>query len=428
MTDKLVEILKSSGVHAWEVTDVCTRGWEFYYIRRALDQHRAKDVEHISVKVFQLTGEGTMGSAAAELHPTASVGEARELVRQLAYRATLAPDPAYDLVSPGPQHLAAHRGAIPDLAGVARDFMDALASVEETPGEDINSSEIFVSAVTRRFINSMGVDVTETYPTSMLETVINARNDKTEIELYRMLRCGTCDASSVRDTVQKAMRFGRDRLLAVPTPELGSADVLFTGEDSKEIYAFFCDRLDAGMAVRQMTDWKPGVPIAGDIKGDRVTLKAVRSLENSPSNRAFDSEGSPIKDVVMMENGVPQRYLGGRMFSHILGLEESFIPTNYVVEGGTAAMSDIRRGRYLEVVEFSDFQVDEITGDMFGEIRLAYLCDGDTVTPVTGGSVSGSMPELLKDMRMTRESELYGSMSVPAATLLKGVTVTGVRG
>ena len=44
MLETIIELLKQSGVHAWELNDVQTRGWEFYFIRHALDQHRAKKI------------------------------------------------------------------------------------------------------------------------------------------------------------------------------------------------------------------------------------------------------------------------------------------------------------------------------------------------------------------------------------------------
>ena len=298
MVDRLVAILKNAGVHAWEVTDVKTEGWEFYFIRRRLDQNRAKAVEHITVKVFQMIDETHMGFAAAELPPTASDGEARALVEDLAYRATLAPNPAYVLNAPTAEHAAHTDGGRPDIRAISADMIRALASVEETPAEDINSCEIFVSAVTVRFVNSMGIDVTETFPSGMTEAVINARRDGHEIELYRMYRYGSCDPAAVTDDIARTMRFGKDRLLAVPTPELEKADVLFTGRDAAEIYCYFTERLDAGMVVRQMSDWKPGEPIDPELRGDRVTVTAVKHLENSSSNRAFDAEGAPIYQIM----------------------------------------------------------------------------------------------------------------------------------
>jgi len=45
---------------------------------------------------------------------------------------------------------------------------------------------------------------------------------------------------------------------------------------------------------------------------------------------------------------------------------------------------------YIEPVMFSDFRLDSMTGDFGAEVRLAYYFDGKNVTPVTGGSISGS--------------------------------------
>ena len=71
MMDKYIEILKSCGADAWEITDTKTRGWEFYFIGRRLDQNRAKNVEHINLKVYKLSEDGkSLGIASAEVSPT----------------------------------------------------------------------------------------------------------------------------------------------------------------------------------------------------------------------------------------------------------------------------------------------------------------------------------------------------------------------
>ena len=85
-----------------------THGWEFYFIRHALDQNRAKDVEHIVLKVYQKDDEG-MGSASAELAPTATEAEAKALIEQLAYRATLVHNKPYELNPPRPAADAGRR-------------------------------------------------------------------------------------------------------------------------------------------------------------------------------------------------------------------------------------------------------------------------------------------------------------------------------
>ena len=204
--------------------------------------------------------------------------------------------------------------------------------------------------------------------------------------------------------------------------------MLFSGADACSIYEFFSDRCDPAMIFRRMSDWEPGKPVAQELLGDKLSVFARRELPNSSKNRGFDGEGAPIRDVSIIQDGVVRELLGGRMFSSYMGLENSFDPTNIEVTGGTASEEELRKGPYLEAVEFSDFQVDTLTGDIFGEIRLAYWHDGETVTPVSGGSVSGSMFDFVKTMRMSREQTQYDNMRIPALTLLKNVTVTGAEG
>ena len=426
MLETIIELLKQSGVHAWELNDVQTRGWEFYFIRHALDQHRAKNVEHIQIKVFQLVDEGKfMGSASAELPPTATEAEAKKLIQDLAYRATLVKNRPYPL---NPPRAGQPMAEAVDPAAIAGDFIRAMHSLPETEGEDVNSYEIFVSDKVRRFLNSEGVDVTERYPDSMIEVVVNARRDGHEIELYRNFTSGSCDSEALTRDLGKAMAYGRDRLRTKPTPNLGTADVLFSGADACSIYEFFVQRCNAAMVVRGLSDWTVGQPIAEDIRGDRVNVYTRRTLPNSSRNRGFDAEGAPIRDTALLEESVPKEILGGRMFASYMGLENSFNPTNIEVSGGTRTEEELRRGPYLEAVEFSDFQVDAMTGDIFGEIRLGYWHDGETVTPVSGGSVSGSMLNFLKELAMSVQQAQYDNMRIPALTRLKNVTVTGAEG
>ena len=101
MIDRIVSLLNASGVTAWELSDVLTHGWEFYFIRQSLDQNRVRDVEQITLKVYQSIENGAyLGSAEAEIAPTASEKEIRELIDSLAYRATLVRNKPYTLAGP----------------------------------------------------------------------------------------------------------------------------------------------------------------------------------------------------------------------------------------------------------------------------------------------------------------------------------------
>ena len=418
--EQLLGILRTSGADAWEVADINEWGWEFYFIRHRLDQHRTKAVDTFSVKVYKKLEDGQfLGSASAQIAPDASEDEMRRTVEGLCRDASYVRNPFYTLNKPAEAQTS--QTAPLDMKAVCGDFLRTMRSLPETETEDLNSYEIFVSEIRRRFLNSEGIDVTSVYPSSMVEAVVNARKDGHEIELYRLLKSGTCDREQLTKELTEALAYGRDRLLTKPTPGMGKADVVFSTDPARELYSWFVSRLNTAMVYRGMSDWK-----IGDAVGpENLTIRAVRTLPNSSWNTPYDEEGAPIRDLTLIDGGKAAAYWGRRQFSQYMKLDSSFDVHNFAVTGGTESEEELRTGDYLEVVEFSDFQVDGITGDIAGEIRLAYLHQGGKVTPVSGGSVSGSMPELVKTMRFSKESRQYNCHLIPSVTRLQGVTITG---
>ena len=257
----------------------------------------------------------------------------------------------------------------------------------------------------------------------MLEAVSNARREGHEIELYRLFESGTCDREQLTKDLTEALNYGRDRLVTSPTPALGKADVVFSTDPAKELYWYFIDRLNTSTVYRGISDWKPGDTVAPA----SLTLQAVKNLPNSSMNAAYDPEGAPIRDLTLIDHGKAVSYWGSRQFSQYLHVEDSFRASNFAVSGGTESEAELRTGDYLEVVEFSDFQCDYFTGDIAGEIRLAYLHQDGKVTPVSGGSVSGSMAEMISTFRFSKELRQYDCLLIPSVTRLKDVTVTGAE-
>lgn len=429
--EELVTVLNESGADNWIITETTRHGWEFYYIRHELDQNRATDVKNIEITVYKnYDNNEYTGLAAATISPSETDEYIKKMVSDLVEQSGYVKDKYFDLKDPSDADESKENQLQP-LADISKEFIRTMEQINETETEDINSYEIFASHITKRIITSKGIDVTCTYPSSMLEAVVNARTKEKdhEIELYRSFYCGTCDEKNIKDTLDKAMKYGKDRLITAKTPNLGQIPCLFTTSDSKQIYTYFLSNLNTANIYRKTSRWKKETPIAGDIKGDKVTIKAVKYLENSSNNIEYDAEGTPVKDMVLMEKDVPVAFWGSTKFGYYLNENDTFIVSNSEVSGGTKTEEELRNGKYLEVVEFSDFQVDPMTGDIFGEIRLAYLHESkdgkDTVTAVSGGSVSGSMNDFIKNMSMSKDLIQYNNMKVPRITRLENVTVTG---
>ena len=426
MLYQIIDLLKASRADAWEITETVQDRWEFYLIRGALDQNRTVHVERFQVRVFRRSEDGRfLGSAAGEIPPTAGPEEIRRQLDHLLLAAELVRNPAYTLVQPAgcPEKQTSSEPVHP--GEISASFFSALQQVPETETEDLNSVELFVSAVQKHFLNSEGVDVLTKYPSSMVEAVVNARREGREIELYRMYTSGTCDTDQLRRDLTGVLSFGQARLQAVPTPALGKADILFSTDAAREIYFWYADRMNAAYKYMKYSDWEVGRPVAACEGSDLLTLTAVPFLPNSSRNFAFDAEGAPIRETVQIRDNIAQAFLGSRQYSQYLGLDRSFQPGNLKVSGGREGAEALRFGNYLEPVEFSDFQVNPLTGDIAGEIRLAFWHHDGQVTPVSGGSISGSMNRFARSIRFSRETRQYDWLEIPAVTRLKDVAVTG---
>ena len=406
----------------WELTENARRGWEFYFIRRTLDQNRAVETRDYEARVYVAGGNGGLGSAAAAISPTASEAEIDKTLSELLFRAGLVQNPAY--------RLSAERIELPwrtervDVESISEQFLRVLRAAPETEHEDINSCELFVSERRRHTLNSNGVEYCCVYPSSMLELVVNARRAGREIELYRNFRSGDCDAETLERDIAAALRFGRDRLAAEPTPKLEVIDVLFSTADAVELYRYFAGRMDASMKYRRLSDWETGESVGA---GDALCLEALPTLENSSKNFPVDAEGSLIRPRFLIRNGKAENFWGSRQFSEYLGLRDSSIVYNFRACGGADSAAALREGDCLELVEFSDLSVDPVGGDLAGEIRLGYLRrDGETRI-VTGGSVSGNLRRAMPGLRMSRDTVRYDNWEIPAVTRLGGLRIAGVE-
>lgn len=90
-------------------------------------------------------------------------------------------------------------------------------------------------------------------------------------------------------------------------------------------------------------------------------------------------------------------------------------------------IEEMKRQPYLEVVNFSDFQMDAFTGHFGGEIRLAFLYDGKSRVPVTGGSINGQILEAQRNLVFSKETQVENDFEGPAAVCLEGIRVAGAE-
>ena len=382
-------------------------------------------MEHIHVAVYTALEDGaSIGRAEGEIAPTLTPDEIRAELEKLVSYASYVKNPYFTLNSPGKKvDKPIEETGDANLSKVAQDFLLLMQDLPETQNEDINSYEIFVNRNTVRFLNSEGIDETDDSFDSSLEVILNARKEGHEIELYRMYHAGTCDSAYLKEALTKALQAGKDKLLAAQTPALPTCDLVLTGENAAEVLNYFIARSTTDLRYMKYSDWQ----IGGEVGSSTLNLTALRYLPNSSKNCHFDEEGALRRDQVIIENGILKTSLGHRQFSQYMKQEDSFLPGNYRIDGGTASEEELREGDYLEVLDFSDFQVSPMNGDIAGEIRLGYWHHDGKVTPVSGGSVGGTMRELAPSLRLSQKLQRINHLEIPSCIRLCGIQIAAAE-
>lgn len=182
---------------------------------------------------------------------------------------------------------------------------------------------------------------------------------------------------------------------------------------------YYGKRSAASMVYARYSTWKRGEDVQGETDGERLTIQLAAA-------EPYSAEGIPVADLPLLEGGVLRAYHGPNRFCRYLGVKPTGNYRKLVCGSGAVPFEALKRGPILWAVTFSDFQMDPASARFGGEIRLACLIDEDgTATPVTGGSVNGSILEAQKDLAFSTERCLTAWYDGPYAVRLKNVSVAG---
>src|SRR5262249_71486 len=80
---------------------------------------------------------------------------------------------------------------------------------------------------------------------------------------------------------------------------------------------------------------------------------------------------------------------------------------------------------HVEVINFSWFNPNIVTGEFACEIRLGYVVDGEKRTPFKGGMLVGNVMDALANARWSAETGFYGDYKGPTTVRFGKLTVAG---
>lgn len=427
MIEQIQAVLGQLNIELYRITERIQESVECFFIRKKLDLKRGTDLTDYAVTVFRAFEKETpqgkekmLGSSVVNIHPGMAAEEIREVLAQ-AYQAAALVCNAYYELNAGKQEafVPADSGlAGQSLEESARQMAEALYAPDTSEEVFINSAEIFAQRVVQRIINSRGVDVSyETYSVSG-EYVVQCVVPQ-DVETHHQFAYRDADTAALRKAVEEALAMTRARAKAKNPPKAGTYTILLSGEQMRTVLGYYVKRASTGLVYQKYSNYEIGTAAQGqDIEGDVLTIYLK-------AKEPYSAEGLPMKDRLLLDGGTVRTLHGGCRFAYYLGVEPTGEYRCISVPTGSRTLEELKEGPYLHIVSFSDFQMDELTGHFAGEIRLAFLYDGKTVTPVTGGSVNGSILETQGHMTFSKERYQDERYEGPYAVRIEGVQVAG---
>ena len=422
--EKILSALGTLGVEQYVITETHTDSLECFYVKKNLDLTRRADTTVTAVQVFrpfEKDGVKMLGDSEATVRPGMSEQEIHAVLEGAWYAAQFVSNPWYPLPAGVKQPPKPDQGGFggKPLAESMKTMTAALFAADTAEDVFLNSAEVFMRRTETRIVTSQGADV-RWERTDVWGEYVCQCPAPVDVETYHQFSYRAPETDALTAAVAHALEMTRARANAQAAPKTGTYELVLDREQMRELMSYYVNRASASMIYQKYSPFQLGDNVQGeDIAGDKLTMR-LKATE------PYTGFGVPMADRPLVEQGVLRTIHGGPRFAHYLGVEPTGSYRAVCVPVGTTPMAELTKEPCLYAVAFSDFQMDPLSGHFGGELRLGFLYENGTVTPVTGGSVNGSILDGQGNMTFSAERYRSADYDGPLAVRIEGVNVAGI--
>jgi PmbA protein len=430
MIDQIKEIIENlDTIDAWLIEVNRIQSEELFLIKDKIDMNRAKDITKYHVTVYVDHGENKKyrGSSTTLILPGMNSDEIIQRIVEASLSASFVENLTYPLAQASSEKVVVTQSSLSTkpLSDWVPEIVDALYKKNILENTNINSSEIFVTEESNQVINSNGINLKCSNYNVEVEVIIDSVVGTEAVEVFDVLTFSEFDADHVTDEIERLLRECEDRAIASPMPAI-HVPVVLSQESVKRFFNYYLNKSSAQMIFEGISQWTLGSKIQGDtVTGDLITARGMQQLNNSPYQVTHDKNGILLHDTTIIENGVLKAVHGSNQYAHYLNLPATGQFKNVYIKSGKHSESTWLSKPHLNCIAFSDFQLNPVTGDFGGELRLAYYFDGTTTRPVTGGSISGNVQKIAHEIYLSSELKQNASFLGPKSIMIPDLTIAG---
>lgn len=428
MENQIISILnETKNIDDWKLLSVKKDCDESYCIRSSQEMRRKISVIHYELVIYRrihVNGAHYMGEASILLAPTMTESEIRDKVSQTLYSASFVHNQPYELNSVlAPETLCSYEPV--DVTSTNEATIHSFMQYIGSEGANLNSAEFFCRNRLYHFTNSRGVSVQWSSSESEVYAVMDYKGAH-DVELFRIWTYAPNGEPDLKKAVSQLSEqtVWRSQAKSIPhIPE--SSPVIISGDALVDFFDYFYQKCAARKVYEKTSVFKIGDQFHTDkCLGDTISITLAPCMKGSSKSAPYDEDGVALKPVQIIDKGFVKQLWGSHRFCSYLEIPVTGVIENIIVAPGKSSMSNwIKDGVFIELFAFSDFQMNALTGDFGGEIRLGRLTNNGKSTLFHGGSLSGNIRNIIDNLFLSRECTQYNHYLGPEAIKMTGVEI-----
>lgn len=391
---------------------------ELFYIHGKLETVRRTDNCEKEVTLY-IDHDGFKGDAQFYIYPSTTKMQIEALISEAVEKAALINNHPYSLPQPEiGEYIISSNFSTYDAADLASLISEAVFDANTLAGASLNSVEIFINKHTETVLNSRGLHKTQERYDAMVEAIPTYNGAEQSVELYEQYNFSEYDHKNITNEIASKLQEVKNRFDATSPDFPLNCKIVLNKLELSELFWNIADDLNYSSVYSNSNLRSKGEFIQKDPNGDKIGITMFGQIPGCIRSSKFDNDGLSLGSIRLVEESKVVNYYGSNRYGQYL----NEIPTGNLrclsVDTGSADEAEFSVSPCLEIISMSGLQVDFYSDYIGGEIRLAYYYDGNKVIPVTGISISGSLTEVLQDIRLSQKATIYNGYFGPEKAIL----------
>ena len=391
---------------------------ELFFVHGRLETVRRADNCEKEVTVY-VDHDGCKGDAQFYVYPSTTEEQIAAFISEAVGKALLISNQDYSLPAgeTGEYTVDSNFGDY-EAADLASMISDAVFDANTISGASLNSVEIFINKHTETVLNSRGLHKTQQRYDAMIEAIPTFNGAEQSVELYEQYNFSEFDQKGITDEIAGKLQEVKLRYEAV-TPDFPlECPVVLNKLELSELFWSIAFDSNYRSVYSHSNLRSKGDAVQNDPTGDKIGITMFGQIPGCTRSSGFDSDGLSLTSIRLVEESRVVNYYGSNRYGQYLGETPTGDLGCLSVDTGSADEAAFAAAPILEIISMSGLQVDFYNDYIGGEIRLAYYHDGDKTVPVTGVSISGSLAEVLKDIRLSKKAGIHDDYCGPEKAIL----------